>query len=173
RVADDAVHQRQRAVERLVLRVAHVDRERDLARDRVDDVRAHGEAADGRHQVPADLVRDAPHARDDLRRRHERVVTDTHRRGAGGKRAPSSFVKITRVTGRRVRILWSFSARIVSRPQRTPSWPSYLPPVGTESTCEPISTGGSASAPARSPKMFPIWSTVTRRPASRMCATIQ
>src|SRR3989449_3100255 len=80
---------------------------------------------------------------------------------------------MTSATGWRVRIRWSFSVRIVSRPQRTPSWPSYLPPVGTESACEPIRTGGSGSAPGRSPKMLPIWSTVTRRPASRMRATIQ
>src|SRR5439155_792081 len=80
---------------------------------------------------------------------------------------------MTSATGWRVLTRWSFSVRIVSRPQRTPSWPSYLPPVGTESTCEPIRTGGSGSAPGRSPKMLPIWSTVTRRPASRMRATIQ
>src|SRR5947208_4548696 len=92
---------------------------------------------------------------------------------AGWKRAPSSLVKITSVTGWRVRIPWSFSVRIASRAQRTPSWPSYLPPVGTESTCEPIITGGSASAPGRWPKMFPIWSIVTRRLASPMRATIQ
>src|SRR5256884_4168959 len=80
---------------------------------------------------------------------------------------------MTSATGWRVRTRWSFSVRIVSRPQRTPSWRSYLPPVGTESTCEPIRTGGSGWAPGRWPKMLPIWSTVTRRPASRMRATIQ
>src|SRR3989449_321880 len=92
---------------------------------------------------------------------------------AGWKRAPSSLVKIASVTGWRVRIFCAFSARIVSSPQSTPSWPSYLPPVGTESTCEPIMTGGSAWLPARSPKMLPIWSTVTRRPASRIQRTMR
>ena len=92
---------------------------------------------------------------------------------AGWKRAPSSLVKIARVTGWRVRICSSLSARITSRPQRTPSCPSYRPPVGTESTWEPMITGGSVVSPARSPKMLPIWSTVTRRPASRIRVTIQ
>src|SRR5947207_1251727 len=68
---------------------------------------------------------------------------------------------------------WVLSARIVSSPQSTPSWPSYLPPVGTESTCEPIITGGRGSAPGRSPKMLPIWSTVTRSPASRIQRTMR
>src|SRR2546425_173019 len=75
------------------------------------------------------------------------------------------------VTGWRVRTWRSLSARITSRPQSTPSCPSYLPPVGTESTCEPIITGGRGAVPARSPKMLPIWSTVTRRAASRIHAT--
>src|SRR5688500_8441450 len=90
---------------------------------------------------------------------------------AGWKRAPSSFVKMTSVTGWRVRTLWSLSERMASSPHRTPSWPSYLPPVGTESACEPIMTGGREAVPARSPKMLPIWSTVTRNPASRIQRT--
>src|SRR5574341_118909 len=69
---------------------------------------------------------------------------------AGWKRAPSSLVKIASVTGWRVVIRWSSSDRSASRPQRTPSWPSYFPPVGTESTWEPMMTGGSPGWPARS-----------------------
>src|SRR3989442_1389911 len=83
RVADDAVHERQGPVERLGSRVAQVDRERGRAGDRVHDVRAHREVADGGHEVPSDLAGDAAHARDHLRRGDEGVVADAHRRGAG------------------------------------------------------------------------------------------
>src|SRR5262247_2365468 len=90
---------------------------------------------------------------------------------AGWKRAPSSLVKMAMATGCRVRIFPSLRVRIVSSAQRTPSWPSYLPPVGTESACEPIMTGAKPSSPARWPKMLPIRSTVTVRPASRIQLT--
>src|SRR5215467_830431 len=90
---------------------------------------------------------------------------------AGWKRAPSSLVKMAMATGCRVRIFPSLRVRIVSSAQRTPSWPSYLPPVGTESACEPIMTGAKPSSPARWPKMLPIRSTVTVRPASRIHLT--
>src|SRR5438093_2716994 len=60
---------------------------------------------------------------------------------------------------------------MVSRAHSTPSCPSYLPPVGTESACEPIRTGGRPSPPARCPKILPIWSTVTASPASRIQPT--
>src|SRR5215510_10529518 len=66
-------------------------------------------------------------------------------------------------TGCRVRTFPSLRVRMVSSAHSTPSWPSYLPPVGTESACEPIMTGGRPSCPGRWPKMLPIWSTVTVR----------
>ena len=90
---------------------------------------------------------------------------------AGWKRAPSSLVKMAIATGWRVAALRSLRVRMVSSAQRTPSWPSYLPPVGTESACEPIMTGAAPSEPARWPKMLPIWSTVTVSPAWRIHST--
>ena len=90
---------------------------------------------------------------------------------AGWKRAPSSLVKMAMATGCRVSIFRSFSVRMVSSAHSTPSCPSYLPPVGTESACEPIMTGGRPSHPRAAPKMLPIWSTVTASPASRIQRT--
>src|SRR5215469_5982245 len=90
---------------------------------------------------------------------------------AGWKRAPSSLVKMAMATGCRVRIFSSLRVRIVSSAHSTPSWPSYFPPVGTESACEPIMTRERPSSPARWPKMLPIRSTVTVRPASRIQLT--
>ena len=90
---------------------------------------------------------------------------------AGWKRAPSSLVKMAMATGWRVAVLLSLRVRMASRAQRTPSWPSYLPPVGTESACEPIMTGGKPSRPGRSPKMFPMRSMATVSPAARIHST--
>ena len=82
RLADEPVQPRQRPVEGLVAGIAHVDRERHLPRDRVDDVRADREVADRGDHVAAELAGDPPYARHDRGGGDERVVADPHGRRA-------------------------------------------------------------------------------------------
>ena len=49
---------------------------------------------------------------------------------AGAKRVPSSFVQLVTTIGCFVLMFRSFSVRTSSSAPRTPSTPSYLPPVG-------------------------------------------
>ena len=55
--------------------------------------------------------------------------------------ASSARIAIT-VTSRAGTIDSACSAAIAARPAITPAAPSKLPPLGTESTCEPISQAG-------------------------------
>ena len=60
---------------------------------------------------------------------------------SGWKRAPSSLVKKATASGRRVTTPASSSVSMTSSPARTPSAPSYRPPVSTVSMWLPIMTG--------------------------------
>src|SRR5262249_48172330 len=86
---------------------------------------------------------------------------------AGAKREPSSLVQLQMQSGTSVSMPASFSVRTTSSAASVPSTPSYLPPVGCVSRCEPRPTGGfDISRPFRTPNIEPSASTCTSRPAS-------
>ena len=62
---------------------------------------------------------------------------------AGANREPSSFVQSTMMSGRSVSTLFSCTVRMTSRAPMTPRIPSNRPPLGWESTWEPLMTGQS------------------------------
>jgi hypothetical protein len=71
---------------------------------------------------------------------------------AGAKREPSSLVQLTMQIGASVSMPASLSVRITSSAPSVPRMPSYLPPVGWVSRCEPMPTGGfDMSRPLRRP----------------------
>jgi hypothetical protein len=83
----------------------------------------------------------------------------------GAKRAPSSFVQLTRTSGASVSMPSSSSRRMTSSPASTPSTPSNLPPVGCVSRCEPKATGArDGSRPGRVAYIEPMSSIATSRP---------
>ena len=88
-------------------------------------------------------------------------------------RVPSSLVNTMASMGWRV--TWPFSASVLttSMAPMTPSAPSYLPPSGTVSVCDPMAMAGrESSEPALRPMMFPPASMRTSRPASRISSMV-
>src|SRR5581483_2061430 len=86
---------------------------------------------------------------------------------AGAKREPSSLVQLQTQSGTSVSMPASLSVRTTSSAASVHSTPSYLPPVGWVSRCEPSPTGGLAlSRPLRTPNIEPSPSTCTSRPAA-------
>jgi len=67
--------------------VAQVDGHRDRLSDHVDEVGERFETPDGRHLVPAHVGRDGADPGRDLRRDHQRIPAQAHRRGPGVCRA--------------------------------------------------------------------------------------
>ena len=79
---------------------------------------------------------------------------------------PSSLEKMA--TSRECLVRWPASASRVaaSKAAIEPTWPSKLPPPGTESMCEPNMRGGSEeSRPALRAIRLPARSTPTSKPA--------
>ncbi len=70
---------------------------------------------------------------------------------AGEKRDPSSLVQFTITSGRSVRTEFSCRVRRTSSAPMTPRMPSNRPPLGWESMCEPLITGGKAVVPPGPP----------------------
>ena len=68
---------------------------------------------------------------------------------AGAKREPSSLVQSTMTIGRSVWTLFSCRVRMTSSAPMTPRMPSKRPPLGCESMCEPLMTGGRRVVPSR------------------------
>src|SRR5690242_2528025 len=86
---------------------------------------------------------------------------------AGAKREPSSLVQLTMQIGASVSIPASLSVRATSSAASVPRTPSYFPPVGWVSRCEPSPTGGLVmSRPLRKANIEPSVSTFTSRPAA-------
>src|SRR5262245_33117367 len=84
------------------------------------------------------------------------------------KRPPSSLVKAMTSSGWRVCTLRSLSVRTTSMAAMTPSAPSYLPPMGTVSMCDPMAMGRKpGSKPARDAMRLPAASKRVAQPASR------
>ncbi len=82
---------------------------------------------------------------------------------------PSSLGKITKWIGCLVARPTSASVQATSTAAIEPTWPSKFPPFGTESMCEPSTSGfSSGSVPARRPHRLPATSTETSRPAPRI-----
>lgn len=76
---------------------------------------------------------------------------------AGGNRAPSSFVQSTTAIGAYVVKLLSCRVLSTSRAECTPTIPSYFPPAGCVSRCDPIPIGASELlSPGRVAKMLPM-----------------
>ena len=93
---------------------------------------------------------------------------------AGANREPSSLVQLTMQIGVSVSIPASLSVRTTSSAASVPSTPSYLPPVGWVSRCEPSPTGGfDMSRPLRKPNIEPSASTCTSRPAASQASRNQ
>src|SRR5690349_162505 len=85
---------------------------------------------------------------------------------AGANRDPSSLVQLQMQIGASVSIPASLSVRTTSSAASVPSTPSYLPPVGWVSRCEPSPIGSfDISRPLRRPNIEPRVSTCTSRPA--------
>jgi len=93
----------------------------------------------------------------------ERDLPGHHAAGdhRGLKAAPSSLVKIASVTGWRRADPVRVERADRLEPQSTPSWPSYLPPVGTRVHVRAHHDRGQrlAARPARR-RCLPIWSTL-------------
>jgi len=90
-----------------------------------------------------------------------------------GNRAPSSFVQLITPTGNSVSIRLSSSTLSISTPASTPKMPSYRPPLGWVSRCDPTHVGGARLRPGRTANVLPMASTVTLQPSERVVSTNQ
>ena len=84
-------------------------------------------------------------------------------------RVPSSLVNTSTSTGCRRDTLASDRAVTTSMPPITPRAPSYFPPLGTVSMCDPMAIAGRfGSDPSLRAMMFPPGSIRTSIPARRI-----
>ncbi len=83
------------------------------------------------------------------------------------------FVQLTTPTPNSVCTSSSFSTRNISTPANTPNTPSYLPPLGCVSRCDPANVAGPGRRPGRTAKVFPIASILTLQPSCRVVSTNQ
>src|SRR5690606_8208099 len=84
------------------------------------------------------------------------------------KRLDSSQRKTTTSRGYSVTMFRAAKRPTASSAHRTPTTPSYFPPLGTESTCDPVTTAGPSRRPGRRPYKFPTLSRRTTSPSSRI-----